>query len=141
MKLEVCQKLASDSLAYARSKNMKPMGVCVVDARGAVRVVIVEDGTSQKRAEVAHGKANAAIAMGTGSRGLEDRAKQRPYFMAAAPSFVGGPFMPVTGAVLIRDGSGEIIGAIGLSGDTSDNDEACALDAVAKAGLKADTGA
>lgn len=141
MKLAVCQKIANEVLSFARSKNFKPMGVVVLDARAAVRVVMVEDGTSQKRAEVAHGKANASLAMGTGSRGLEERAKQRPHFMAAAPSLVGGPFMPVTGAVIVRDAAGDIVGAVGVSGDTSDNDEACALHAVAAVGLKADTGA
>lgn len=141
MKLAVCQKIANEVIAYARSKNLKPMGVVVLDTRAAVRFAIVEDGTSNKRFEVAHGKANASLCMHTGSRGLEERAKQRPHFMSAAPSCFGGPFMPVTGAVLVRDASGEVVGAVGVSGDTSDNDEACALHAVAAVGLKADTGA
>lgn len=137
MKLEVAQKIVALALAKAREMKMKPMGVVVLDARGALRAVAVEDNASAKRAEIAYGKANAAVAMGLGSRGLEERAQQRPYFMAAMPTAIGGPFIPVTGAVLVKSKDGEVLGAVGVSGDTSDNDEVCAIAGINGVGLDA----
>jgi uncharacterized protein GlcG (DUF336 family) len=137
MKLDVAQKIVQLALTKAREMKLKPMGVAVLDARGALRAVAVEDGASHRRFEIAYGKANAVIAMGLGSRALEQRAKERPYFMAAMPGATGAPFIPVTGAILIKDAAGTLLGAVGVSGDTSDNDEAIALAAVAAVGLTA----
>jgi len=140
MKLEIAQKMVATALAHGRAQKMKPLAVVVMDSRGAMRAFAAEDGTSLKRAQIAIGKANGAIATGTGSRGLAQRAEKNPHFIAAADTAVGG-LIPVPGGVLVRDASGEVVGVIGVSGDTSDNDEACGLAAIAAVGLKADTGA
>jgi uncharacterized protein GlcG (DUF336 family) len=140
MKLETAQRMTTAALAYARAHNFKPLSVVVMDDRGALRAVAAEDGTSLRRTDIAMGKAHGAIAMGTGSRALAQRAEKNPQFIAAAGQVVGA-LVPVPGGVLVRDGSGELVGVIGISGDTSDNDEACAIAGIDAVGLRADTGA
>src|SRR3954453_17490111 len=141
MKLEIAQKMVTAALAAARTRNLKPLAVAVLDARGALKAFAAEDGTSLKRAEIATGKAAGALAMGLGSRTLGTMATDRPHFVAAVTHAVGGLLIPVAGGVLIRDGAGALIGAGGISGDTSDNDEAAAVAGIQAAGLKADPGA
>lgn len=141
MNLIQAQAIAATSLATAREKAMKPLAVVVLDARGALKAASVEDGTSLKRAEIAHGKAYGALAMGMGSRALFARVEQQPYFLAAVSHVVGGQIIPVPGGVLIRDAAGTLLGAVGVSGDTSDNDEMAAVAAILAAGLRAETGA
>ena len=138
--LQIAQTIAEATLKTAREKSLKPLSVVVYDARGAVKALLSEDGTSLKRAEIAMGKAYGALAMGVGSRALHKMATDRPYFVAAATHAVGGQLVPVPGGVLIKDGSGTVLGAVGISGDTSDNDEACATAGIAAAGLTADAG-
>jgi uncharacterized protein GlcG (DUF336 family) len=96
-----------------------------------------EDGSSNKRFEIASGKAQGALALGMGSRALMARAEQQPYFIAAATAAVGGSLIPVPGGVLVRDTAGTLLGAVGVSGDTSDNDEAAAAAGIEAAGLHA----
>jgi uncharacterized protein GlcG (DUF336 family) len=91
------------------------------------------------RAEIAHGKAYGALAMGMGSRALYQRAQEQPYFVGAMNTLAQGALVPVPGGVLIQDG-GRLLGAVGISGDTSDNDEACAVAGIEAAGLKANAG-
>ena len=141
MKLEVAQKILSAALAHARARSMLPLVVAVLDARGAPRALAAEDGTSLRRSDIAVGKAHGALAMGLGSRTLFKRAEAQPYFIAAVTHAVGGSLIPVPGGVLIRDSAGTLVGAIGISGDTSDNDEAAAIAGIEAAGLKADPGA
>ena len=141
MKLEVAQRVLSSALAAARTRNFKLLAVCVLDARGALKAFAAEDGTSLKRAEIATGKAAGALAMGLGSRTLGTMAAQRPQFIAAVTHAVGGMLIPVAGGVLMRDGAGTVVGAVGISGDTSDNDEAAAVTGIEAAGLQADPGA
>lgn len=141
MQLAQAQTIARAALEAARSKSMKPLAVVVLDARAALKAASVEDGTSLKRAEIAHGKAHGALAMGLGSRALGSRAEQQPHFIAAVTHIVGGALVPVAGGVLIRDTGGMLLGAVGISGDTSDNDEAAAVAGIAAAGLVAETGA
>ena len=141
MKLDDAQRIVSTALAAARQRNFKPMAVVVLDARGALRALAAEDGTSLKRAEIAIGKANGVLAMGVGSRRLATMAVERPHFLAAATHAVGGSLVPVPGGVLIKDGAGAVVGAVGVSGDTSDNDEIAALAGIEATGLKGDTGA
>ena len=100
--------------------------MAVLDARGALRALAAEDGTELKRAEIAIGKAHGALAMGLGSRTLFKRSEKQPHFMAAVTHAVGGSLIPVPGGVLISDGEGTLLGAVGVSGDTSDNDEIAA---------------
>ncbi len=137
--LGTARKILDTALAHAVANNFKPMAIVVLDARGAMKAFVAQDGTSLKRAEIAIGKAQGALAMGIGTRALMKRAETQPYFIAAATSAIGGALIPVPGGVLIKSG-GEVIGAIGLSGDTSDNDEAAAFVAIADAGLEADGG-
>ena len=89
---------------------------------------------------LARGKAEGALAMGIGARAIAKMAAERPAFVAAATHAVGGSLVPVPGGVLILD-RGEVVGAVGISGDLSDNDEICAVAGIEAAGLKADTGA
>jgi uncharacterized protein GlcG (DUF336 family) len=141
MKLEIAQKILGSALASARTRNLKPLAVAVLDSRGALKAFAAEDGTSLKRAEIAIGKAHGALAMGLGSRTLGKMAAERPHFVAAVTHVVGGSLIPVAGGVLIRDGNGATLGAVGVSGDTSDNDEIAAVAGIEAAGLKADPGA
>ena len=138
--LDTAQTILSVALKSAREKDMKPLAVAVYDARGALRAFAAEDGTSLRRAQIAMGKAEGALAMGLGSRALYKRAADQPYFIAAVTHAVGGRLIPVPGGVLIRDAGGALVGAIGISGDTSDNDEAAAVAGIEAAGLKAETG-
>ena len=139
LKLEQARKLADLCLSRARELNLKPLTVAVLDAAGSLKVLLREDGTSMMRPDVAQGKARGAIGMGLGSRALYNRAQEQPYFIQAMNAIAGGSLVPVPGGVLIRDG-GEIIGAIGITGDSSDNDEACAIHAIEALGLSADPG-
>lgn len=141
MQLEVAQKIVAAALASARSHEFKPLAVVVLDARGALKAAAAEDGTSLKRAEIAIAKAHGALAMGLGSRTLYTRSQQQPQFIAAATHAVGGLLVPVPGGVLINDSSGTLLGAVGVSGDTSDNDEIAALAGIEAAGRKGDPGA
>jgi len=141
MKLEIAQKIVASALASARQKSFKPLAVAVLDARGALKTMAAEDGTSLKRAEIAIGKAHGALSMGLGSRTLAKMATERPHFVAAVTHVVGGALIPVPGGVLIKDGSGALLGAVGVSGDTSDNDEIAAVAGIEAAGCKADPGA
>ncbi|MGB1863413.1 MAG: GlcG/HbpS family heme-binding protein, partial [Candidatus Puniceispirillum sp.] len=92
------------------------------------------------RAKIALGKASAAIQLGLGTRALMNRAEQQAYFIQAMNGLADGNFVPVPGGVLIRDKSGALLGAVGISGDTSDNDETAALAGIEAADLVADAG-
>jgi uncharacterized protein GlcG (DUF336 family) len=127
------------ALAYAVDQKFKPMAMGVIDARGALIAFAAQDGTSLKRGEIALGKANGAVALGMGSRALMKRAETQAYFIDAATAAIGGSLIPVPGGVLIKS-AGKLLGAIGISGDTSDNDEAAALAGIAAAGFDAETG-
>ncbi len=136
LKLDDAQAIVAAALKYARANNLKPMGFVVLDERGALRTAAVEDGTSLARWKVAYGKAHGALSMGVSSRKLNDMAVERPHFIASLASVFGEGLVPVPGGVLILDAAGAVIGAAGASGDTSDNDEAALLAAIAEAGLK-----
>ena len=138
--LSAAQTILEAARAEARRLNLKPLALVVLDSRGAVKAAAVEDGTSLKRFEVAHGKAYGALALGMGSRAIGKRATEQPTFVAAVSHVVGGALVPVPGGVLAKAGDGQVVGAIGISGDTSDNDEACAKAGIEAAGLMADTG-
>ncbi len=139
--LATAQTILAATLQAGREKNLKPLGVVVYDARGALKAAASEDGTSLKRAEIAMGKAQGALAMGVGSRAIHKMALDRPYFVAAATHAVGGALIPVPGGVLIKDPQGRVLGAVGVSGDTSDNDEIAAAAGIQAAGLLFDAGA
>lgn len=138
--LAQAQALATATLAEARTLSLKPLVVAVLDARGAYKALLAEDGTSLRRAEIAYGKAHGALGMGLGSRAIAARAEQAPAFVAAVTHAFGGALVPVPGGILLRDASGTLLGAIGVSGDTSDNDEKAALAAIKVVGLVGETG-
>ena len=137
--LSQARQIVDASLAKGRELGLKPLSVVVLDARGSLVAALSEDGCAQLRPKVAHGKANAAIGLGMGTRALMNRAEQQAYFVQAVNGVLGGDMVPVPGGVLIRTAEGELVGAIGISGDTSDNDEAAALAGIAAAGLTAQT--
>ena len=138
--LDVARKILDAALAEATAKKIKPLVVTVLDARGCVKALAAQDGSSLMRGEIAHGKAYGALALGMGSRAIFTRAQEQPYFIDAVNTLALGRMVPVPGGVLIHDASGALLGAIGISGDTSDNDEICALAGIAAAGLKANAG-
>lgn len=125
------------AIAHARAQGYKSMAVVVVDAAGHVQAMQREDGTSMFRFDVACGKAWASVALGVRSRVLVQRAADNPNFFTALASTGQGRFIPQTGAVLIKDASGRILGAAGASGGTGDEDEAICLIGIAAAGLVA----
>jgi uncharacterized protein GlcG (DUF336 family) len=129
------------ALAKGRELKLKPLTVAVLDAGGHPRALKVEDGSSLLRHKIATGKAWGALGMGVASRQLVDRAKNAPAFTNSLTEMAGGYYVPVPGGVLIRDSSGALLGAVGISGDTSDRDEECAVAGIRAAGLVADTGA
>ncbi len=138
--LDTARKILDAALAKVIEKKTKPMAIVVLDARGTVKTSIAQDGTSLMRFEVAHGKAYGALAMGLGSRAIFKRANEQPYFIDAVNTMARGALIPVPGGVLIKDGSGHVVGAVGISGDTSENDEECAIVGIEAGGLKADAG-
>jgi uncharacterized protein GlcG (DUF336 family) len=139
--LEAAQTIVTAALKAAREKKFKPLAVAVYDCRGALKAFAAEDGTSLKRAEIAMGKAHGALALGVGSRALHKMAVDRPYFIAATIHAVGGLLVPVPGGVLIKDQQGGLLGAVGISGDTSDNDEIAAAAGIEAGGFVFDAGA
>ena len=139
--LAQAQAILSTALEHATAQDFKPLAIAIIDARGAQKAFAAQDGTSLKRGEIALGKAHGVVALGLGSRALHKMAQERPYFIEAATHAVGGLLVPVPGGVLIRATDGALLGAVGISGDTSDNDEAAAIAGIAAAVLKADTGA
>jgi uncharacterized protein GlcG (DUF336 family) len=141
LSLHDAQSLIAHALVVARQANMKPLSIVVLDERGALKALVSEDGTSLKRADIAHGKAYGAISLGVGSRALNKMAIERPHFITAATHAVGGSLIPVPGGVLMRDDKGILLGAIGISGDTSDNDELAAVTAITSLGWQPETGA
>lgn len=138
--LEQALTIATTSLAKGRELDLKPLSVVVLDERASIVTCQSEDGVSKMRWQIAHGKANAAIAMGLGTRALMTRAEQQAYFIQAMNGLASGSFVPVPGGVLIRDKHSTLLGAVGISGDTSDNDETAALAGIAAVGLFAETG-
>jgi uncharacterized protein GlcG (DUF336 family) len=138
--LDVARKILDTALAKGVEKKLKPLVVTVLDARGCVKISAAQDGTSLLRSEIAHGKAYGALAMGMGSRALFQRAQEQAYFINAVNTLAQGRMVPVPGGVLILDDNGTLLGAVGVSGDTSDNDEICALAGIEAAGLKANAG-
>ena len=128
------------ALQTARAKNFQPLSVAVLDAGGHLVAFKREDKSGILRFDVAFGKAWGALGMGFGSRTLFERAEKTPMFFTTLAAASGGRVVTNPGGVLIRDADGDIVGAVGISGDTSDNDEICAIAGIVAAGLKADPG-
>ena len=139
--LAQANQIVAKALEKARAMKIKPVTVVVLDEAGHLKAMQREDGASMFRLDVARGKAWGAVAMGASSRALAKRAKENPNFFVTLAATAQGKFLPQTGAVLIKDAKGEILGAAGGSGGTGEEDEACCAYGIEQAGLKADASA
>jgi uncharacterized protein GlcG (DUF336 family) len=139
--LDAAVLIARAAFDHATEKAAKPLCVVVLDAGAHVLTTHRDERASLFRASIATAKATGALGMGMGSRTIAARAGQSPAFFASLSAVTDGRIAMAPGGVLIRDADGEIIGAVGISGDTSDIDEACAVIGIEAAGLKADAGA
>jgi uncharacterized protein GlcG (DUF336 family) len=135
--------IVESALKKGRETDCAPVAVAVLDDGGHLKAFAREDGAGILRPQIATGKAWGALGMGLGSRAFAKRIAEQPgapAFFNALAAMSGGRVVPVPGGVLIRDASKTVIGAVGISGDTSDKDEACCLAGIAAAGLVGDTG-
>ncbi len=138
--LDIANRMIEAALSKGRELGLKPLSVAVLDAGGHLIAFQKQDGSSMLRFEIAFGKAYGGLAVGSGSRWLNAAAAERIHFVQALSGISGGKIVPVPGGVLISGEAGETLGAVGISGDTSDNDEICAAHAVRQVGLVADRG-
>lgn len=138
--LSQAQSIITHALKHARNHSLQPLAVAVLDMRGVLKAYGAEDGTSLLRYQLAFGKANAALGMGFGTHELERRAEKRPQFVSALTVASGGTVIPARGGVLIRNDDGDIVGAVGISGDHSEHDEEAAIAGIEATGLSADAG-
>ncbi len=138
--LKTSEAITDAALAKGRELRLAPLTVAVLDAGGVLVALKREDGSSLLRPEIAVGKAWGALALGVGTRMIAARAAQAPAFIHAVTTLAGGRFVPVPGGVLVRGADNAIVGAVGISGDSSDNDEICAIAGIAAAGYTADPG-
>jgi len=130
-------QIIAAALARARQEGYKPMGIAVLDEAGYLKAFAREDGASMFRFEIAQAKAWGAVGMGVSSRVLGQRAKDNPNFLVSLAVTAQGKLLPQTGAVLIKDASGAVLGAVGASGGTGDEDEAICIAGIEAAGLSA----
>jgi uncharacterized protein GlcG (DUF336 family) len=131
------QAAANAALGKGREMALKPLTVAVLDAGGKLIVLLREDGSSNLRPAIATGKASGALALGISSRKIAEMAAERPTFVGSLAGIAESGVIPAAGGVIVVDAGGAAIGAIGVTGDTSDNDEICALAGIAAAGLSA----
>jgi uncharacterized protein GlcG (DUF336 family) len=134
--LAQANKIIDSALEHSKKMGYNPMTVVVLDDAGHVKATQREDGASMFRIDVATGKAWGAVGMGISSRGLSERAKDNPNFFLSLAATSGGKFLPQPGAVLIKNADGAILGAVGASGGTGDEDEAICAHGVVAAGFK-----
>lgn len=138
--LALADAIVNVALKHGRDQQFKPLTVAILDAGGHLVVLKREDASGILRPQIALGKAWGALGMGSGSRELAKRAETHPSFVAALSDASGGRVIPVPGGVLVRDAQGHIIGAVGVSGDQPQGDEACAVAGIIAAGLTPDAG-
>jgi uncharacterized protein GlcG (DUF336 family) len=141
MHLEQATTIVDAALAEGRRRKLAPLCVVVLDAGGHAVALKREDHCAISRPQVATAKAAGCLGMGFGGRELARRAQATPGFYGSLAAVFPQGIVTVPGGVLIRDASGALLGAVGVTGDTSDNDELCALAGIAAAGLVSDTGA
>ncbi len=133
--LERARVIVAQTLAHGQAAGMKPLSVIVLDAGGHPIAFERSDGASPGRYGIAHGKAFGAVMLGLAGRAQAARAETNPAFIAAVNGVYGGALVPVAGGILVRDAGGAVIGAVGVTGCTSDNDAAAGLAGIAAAGL------
>jgi len=134
--LTQANRIIEAALSTARAKQYRPMTVVVLDESGNVRALQREDGASMFRVDIATGKAWASVARGASSRALGDRAKDNPNFYGALAASSHGKFLPQSGAVLIKNADGQVLGAAGASGGSGDEDELICIAGIEAAGLQ-----
>jgi uncharacterized protein GlcG (DUF336 family) len=134
--LKKARTIVRKALETGREMKLKPLSVVVLDAGGHVIAFEREDGASPGRFAIAHGKAYGSVMLGLAGTAQRERAEAQAYFMAAVNGVFGGQVVPVPGGVLVRDAKGAVLGAVGVTGDTSENDAAAALAGIAAAGLR-----
>jgi uncharacterized protein GlcG (DUF336 family) len=140
LSLEQATQIVDAALAEGRKRNLLPLTVVVLDAGGHAVALKREDGASLLRPQIATAKAWGTLGMGFGGRELARRAAKAPAFFGALSDMSGGRMVPVPGGVLIRAADRGVVGAVGISGDTSEKDEDCAVHGIRAAGLTPDTG-
>ena len=133
--LRKARTIIRKSLEKGREMELKPLSVIVLDAGGHILAFEREDGASPGRFAIAHGKAYGSVMLGMAGTAQMNRAEDQAYFMAAVNGVFGGQVVPVPGGILLRDKKGAVIGAVGVTGDTSDNDAAAGMAGVEAAGL------
>ncbi len=133
--LDQANQIIAAAFKQARGAGVKPLAVAVIDAHGNLKSVQRDDGASMFRTDVAIGKAWAAVGMGAASRVLAERAKSNPNFFTTLAATAQGKFLPQTGAVLIKDAQGNVLGAAGASGGTGEEDEAACMHGIEAAGF------
>jgi uncharacterized protein GlcG (DUF336 family) len=138
--LEQAARIVDAALDHAATLKLHPLTVAVLDAGGHLVAFKRQDRSGILRPDIAQGKAWGALGMGLGGRSLRERSERAPAFFTALASVSQGRMVPVPGGVLIRSVEGDIVGAVGISGDHPDHDEACAVHAIALAQLVADPG-
>lgn len=134
--LRTAEAIVAGARAAASTAGLQPLAVVVLDAGGHLVAAHREDGASNKRFEIAFGKAHGAVSLGLDSRELMARAEAQPYFINSVTSAIGGSLVPVPGGVLVYNEDDQLVGAVGVSGDASDNDEAAAIAGILAAGLR-----
>lgn len=139
LSLEQAQRLITLTLEHGRELGLQPLTVAVLDSGGHTIALARDDKASNLRPKIAHAKAYGSLSLGQGSRAIFERAEQQAYFIQSVNALADGALVPSPGGVLIREG-GVIIGAIGVTGDTGDNDEKCAIHAIQSLGFEADGG-
>ena len=133
--LRKARTIVRKTLEKGREMELKPLAVVVLDAGGHVKAFEREDGASPGRFGIAHGKAYGAVMLGIGGAAQKARADDQAYFMIAMNGLFDGKVVPVPGGVLVQDKKGAIIGAVGVTGDVSENDVAAAMAGIEAAGL------
>lgn len=139
--LKQASVIVDESLRKGHETQCQPLTVAVLDSGGYLVAFKREDRSGLLRYDIAFGKAWGTLGMGFGSRELAERSQKMPAFFGALVAASGGRLIPVPGGVLIKNAASEVVGAVGISGDTADKDEACAVAGIEAAGMKAQTGA
>jgi uncharacterized protein GlcG (DUF336 family) len=134
--LDQANTIVAAALAASRQAGQRPMAVVVLDDAGHVKAAQRDDGASMFRIDIASAKAWASVALGASSRTLLQRAQEHPHFFGALAATAHGKFLPQTGAVLVQDANGRVLGAVGASGGSGDEDEAICIAGVQAAGLR-----
>ena len=136
--LDQANQIIQGARAAARAANYKPMGIAVLDTSGQLVAFGREDGASMFRFDIARAKAWGAVGMGSSSRALAERAKDNPNFFVSLSATSEGKFLPQPGAVLIKDAQGHVLGSVGASGGTGDEDELICIAGIRASGLVTD---